>query len=163
VRATLAAHLGSRQVARVVYGAIIGLTLIVTHEDHPPRAGVMTGWLLLTALAVALAEVYSEVVGAETRERHRVTRHQLAHMLDDGCAVAVGVAFPAVFFLLAALGLLRLDTAFAIAKWSGLGLIGFYGYWAARFAGAPVTRALVQAAVVSAVGVAVIALKALLH
>jgi hypothetical protein len=108
---------------------------------HPPRAGVMTGWLLLTALALALAEASSEVVGAETGERHRVTRNQLAHMLDDGCAVAVGVAFPAVFFLLAALGLLRLDTALRLRSGAG-GLIGFYGYWAARFAGAPVTRAL---------------------
>jgi hypothetical protein len=163
MRAPFEAHLGSRQVARVVYGAIIGLTLIVVIEDHPPGASVMTAWLLLTALAVALAEIYSEVVGAETRERHRVTRHQLAHMLDDGCAVALGVGFPAVFFLLAALGLLHLETAFAVAKWTGLGLIGFYGYWAARFAGAPVSRALVQGAAVAAVGGAVIAFKALLH
>jgi hypothetical protein len=163
VRATLAAHLGSRQVARVVYGAIIGLALIVAIEDHPPSAGVMTAWLLLTALVVALAEVYSEVVGAETRERHRVTRHQLAHMLDDGCAVAFGVGFPAVFFLLVAVGLLHLDTAFAIAKWSGAVLIGFYGNWAGRLAGVPVSRALVQGVVVAAFGGAVIAFKALLH
>jgi hypothetical protein len=30
----------------------------------------MTSWLLLSAVAVALAEVYSEVIGAETSERH---------------------------------------------------------------------------------------------
>jgi hypothetical protein len=57
----------------------------------------------------------------------------------------------------------HLDTAFAVAKWTGLGLIGFYGYWAARFAGAPVSRALVQAAMVAAVGGALIVFKALLH
>jgi hypothetical protein len=163
VRATLESHLGSRQVARVVYGAIVGLTLVVALEDHPPRAGVMSAWLLLTGLTVALAEVYSEVIGVETSERHRVTRQQLAHMLENGGAVAFGVAFPAVFFLLAAVDVLQLGPAFAIAKWSGLGLIGFYGYWAARFAGAPVPRALAQAAVVTAVGGIVIAFKALLH
>jgi hypothetical protein len=59
VRAALEAHLGSRQVARIVYGAIIGLTLVVALHDHPPTAGVMTSWLLLSAVAVALAEVYS--------------------------------------------------------------------------------------------------------
>jgi hypothetical protein len=163
VRASLEAHLGSRQVARVVYGAIIGLALIVALEDHPPSAGATTAWLLLTALAVALAEVYSEIIGAETSERHRVTRHQLRHMLDDACAVALGVGLPAVFFLLAVVNVVQLDTAFAVAKWSGLGLIGFYAYWAARFAGAPVPRALVQAAMVAAVGGAVIVFKALLH
>jgi hypothetical protein len=163
VRATLEAHLGSRQVARIVYGSIIGLTLIVAVEDHPPSAGVMIAWLLLAAVAVALAELYSEVVGAETSQRHRVTRRQVAHMLDSAGAVALGVGFPAVFFLLALVHLIHLDTAFAIAKWGGLGLIGFYGYWAARFAGAPVPRALVQAAMVAAVGGALILFKALLH
>jgi hypothetical protein len=163
VRATLESHLGSRQVARVVYGAIIGLTLIVAVEDHPPSAAVMAAWLVLTGVTVALAEVYSEVIGVETSERHRVTRHQLAHLLGQGWAVLLGVAFPAVFFLLAVVGVLELHTAFASARWSGLGLIGFYGYWAARFAGAPVPRALAQAAAVATIGALVIAFKVLLH
>lgn len=163
VRATLESHLGSRQVARVVYGAIIGLTLIVAVEDHPPSAAVMAAWLVLTGVTVALAEVYSEVIGVETSERHRVTRHQLAHLLGQGWAVLLGVGFPAVFFLLAVVGVLELHTAFASARWSGLGLIGFYGYWAARFAGAPVPRALAQAAAVATIGALVIAFKVLLH
>jgi hypothetical protein len=163
VRATLEAHLGSRNVARVVYGSIIGLTLVVALGDHPPAAGVMAAWLVLSGVAVALAEVYSEVVGAETVQRHRVSRRQLAHIFEEAGSVALGVGFPAVFFLLAAVGLLELDTAFSAAKWTGLGLIGFYGYWAARFAGSPVPRALLQAAMVAAVGGAVIVFKALLH
>jgi hypothetical protein len=163
VRASLEAHLGSRQVSRIVYGSIIGMTLVVALDDHPPAAGKMAAWLVLSAVAVALAEIYSEVVGAETSQRHRVTRRQLGHLLDDAGAVALGVGLPAVVFLLAAVGVIRLDTAFAVAKGAGLGLIGFYGYWAARFAGAPVSRALVQAAMVTAVGAMVIAFKALLH
>jgi VIT1/CCC1 family predicted Fe2+/Mn2+ transporter len=163
VRAVLETHLGSRQVARIVYGSIIGLTLVVALDDHPPTAGVMSAYLLLSGVAVGLAELYSEVVGAETSERHRVTRRQLGRMLDQAAAVALGVAFPAVFFVLALAHLIALDTAFAVAKWGGLGLIGFYGYWAARFSGAPVSRALVQAAVVAAVGGTIIVFKALLH
>ncbi len=163
VRTTLQAHLGSHQVARVVYGAIIGLALIVVIEAHPPRTAVVIGWLLGTAIAVSLAELYSEVIGAETRQRHRVTRRQVVGMLDDAGAVAFGVAFPTVFFLLVAVGAMELDTAFATAKWSGLALIGFYGYWAARFSGAPVLGALLRGAVVALVGGALIALKVLLH
>jgi hypothetical protein len=63
VRAALDVHIGSRRVARVVYGAIVGLTLVVALEEHPPNAGVMAAWLLLTGLTVALAEVYGEVIG----------------------------------------------------------------------------------------------------
>jgi hypothetical protein len=163
VRTTLEAHLGSRQVARVVYGSIIGLALVVVIETHPPAAGVVIGWLVATAVAVALAEMYSEVIGVETRERHRVTRADIGEMLDDAGAVAFGVAFPAVFFVLAWFGVLELGTAFTIARWSGLGLIGFYGYWAARFSGAAVPRALLQGAAVALIGGALIALKAFLH
>ena len=163
MRASLEARLSSRKVSRVVYGAIVGLTLIVALGDHPPTAGVMTAWLLMSAVTVALAELYSEVVGAETSERHRVTRRQLSHMLESAGAVALGVGFPAVFFLLALVHVIELDTAFATAKWGGLGLIGFYGYWAARFAGAPAPRAVVQAAMVAAAGGIVIVFKALVH
>jgi hypothetical protein len=163
VHTTLEAHLGSRQVARVVYGSIIGLALVVVIEAHPPRTAVVMGWLLGTAIAVALAELYSEIIGEETRQRHRVTRRQVVGMLDDAVAVAFGVAFPIVFFLLAAAHVIALGTAFTMAKWGGLALIGFYGYWAARFSGASVPGALLRASVVALVGGALIALKALLH
>jgi hypothetical protein len=163
VRGNVEAHLGSRQVARVVYGAVIGLALIVALQGHPPSAAAMIGWLLGTAVTVGLAEGYSEIVGIETRERHRVTRRQVAHLGTDVGAVAFGIGFPAVFFVLAAAGLVEVTTAFTLAKWSGLGLIGFYGYWAARFAGAGVVRALVQGALVALVGAVLIVLKSLLH
>jgi hypothetical protein len=96
VRATLEAQLGSRQVGRVVYGSILGLTLVVALEDHPPSAPVMAAWLLLSAVTVALAEVYSDVVGIKTSQRHRVDRRQLAHMVEEAGAVAFGVGLPAV-------------------------------------------------------------------
>ena len=159
----LRAHLASRQVTRVVYGAIIGLTLLVTLEKHPPAAGVVIGSLVATGLAVAFAEIYAEYVGTETRERHHVTRSELSHMLDDAVAVAFGVVFPGVFFLFVLVGLLELDAAFRLAKWSGLGLIGFYGFCAGRLAGSSVRRSLVQATAVMAIGGAVIAFKALIH
>jgi dolichyl-phosphate-mannose--protein O-mannosyl transferase len=163
MRASLEQHLGSRQVGRVVYGSIIGMALVVTLDSHPPTASVMTLWLLGTALAVGLAEVYSEVVGVETSTRQPVRRPQLHHMIEDAVAVGFGVAFPAVFFLLAVLGLLTIEAAFTVAKWCGVGLIGFYGYWAARFAGSTAGRALVKGAAVALVGAGLIALKALVH
>jgi hypothetical protein len=163
MRASLEAHLGSRQVAKVVYGSIIGLALVVTLDKHPPEAWVMAVWLLGTALAVGLAEVYSEVVGAETSTRQPVTRPQFRHMVEEAAAVGFGVAFPAVFFVLAALGLMQVATAFTVAKWTGLGLIGFYGYWAARFAGAAPHHALLKGALVALIGAGLIGLKALVH
>jgi hypothetical protein len=84
-------------------------------------------------------------------------------MADDALAVAFGVAFPAVFFLLAALDVLSQDTAFTISRWTGLGLIGFYAYAAGRLAGETNKRALLQAAAVAVIGGALIVIKALVH
>lgn len=157
------AHLGSRQVARVIYGAIIGLAIVVALEAHPPPPGFVAGSLLGTALAVALAEVYSEVVGTETRTGRRVRRDELGRAAADALAVAFGIGFPTVFFLLAVMNAIETDSAFTLAKWSGATLIGFYGFWAARLAGAGLLVAVLQALAVSVVGGMLIVLKALLH
>jgi hypothetical protein len=163
MRDAIAAHLGSRQVSRVLYGSIIGLALVLALEAHPPGAGAITVTLLATAIAVALAELYSEIVGTEVQTRARVGREQILDMLDEIGAVAFGVAFPSLFFLLAALDAIDLDAAFAIAKWSGLGLIVAYGFAAARLTGDTVPRSLRRAAIAGLVAAFLIVIKALLH
>ena len=163
MRAFIRAHLGSRQVSRVIYGAIIGLAVVVGLEHHPPPAHAVVATLLGTAMAVSLAEVYSEIVGTETRTHARVTPRRLHAIRDETVAVAFGVGFPAAFFAAAWIGLMEVDTAFTVAKWTGLGLIGFYGFAAARLAGAGVLRAGLQAVAVGSIGAILIGLKALVH
>lgn len=123
----------------------------------------MVGTILATAFAVGLAELYSEIVGAETRYRRRVGREHLPHLASQALAVVVGIAFPAVFFILAAADAIELGTAFSLAKWSGVGLIGLYGFAAARLAGAGVGTALLHASAVAVIGAVLIAMKALIH
>jgi hypothetical protein len=163
VRQAIEAHLGTRQVARVIYGAILGMALIVALAAHPPAAGSVAASLVATAVAVGLADLYSEVVAAETQTRHRVTSEHVREILADALAVGFGICFPAVYFVLAALGAMELDTAFRLAKWSGVGLIGFYGFCAARLAGARVPAALLQGCAAAAIGAALIAFKAIVH
>ena len=149
--------------ARVIYGAIIGLAVVVGLEAHPGRPGVMAVTMIATAVAVGLAEAYSEVVGSETRHHRRVASEELRDIGIQSLAVGFGVGFPAVFFILSATGAMDVETAFTIAKWTGLGLIGFYGFVAGRLAGAGIAGALVQATAVALVGALLIALKALVH
>lgn len=156
-------HLRSTQVSRVIYGSIIGLALVVALEHDPPRPAVMVGTLLGTAVAVGLAELYSEIVGTEVRTRQRVARAQVGEIAADLGAVAFGISFPAVFFLLSVADAMEVETAFSFAKWSGLALIGLYGFSAARLAGAGLPAALAQAAAIALVGAFLIGLKALVH
>jgi hypothetical protein len=163
MRDAIAEHLGSRQVSRILYGSIIGLALVVALEHHPPRSEAVAATLLATAIAVALAELYSEIVGTETRTRARVEWQHIAEMLDEIGAAALGVAFPATFFVLAALGAMERDTAFALAKWSGLGLITAYGFAAARLTGNTIPRSLRRAAIAGLIAAFLIGIKAALH
>jgi hypothetical protein len=163
LRHAIHAHLGSRDVARVIYGAIIGLALVVALQHHAATAGETAAAIIGTALAVGLAEVYSEYVGVETRERRRVRRRELPTMAADAGPVVFGAAFPAVFFMLAAADALQLDTAFTLAKWTGLALIFIYGFAAARLAGTSVRGAMLHALALGAIGAALIAAKSLLH
>ncbi len=156
-------HLGSNQVSRVIYGTIIGLALVVALEDHHPDPGVMVVTLLATGVAIALAELYSEILGTEVRTQHRVGRSGLREIAADVGAVAFGISFPAVFFLLSVAGAMQVETAFAVAKWSGLALAGFYGFCAARLADAGTLRALGHAAAVALIGAFLVSLKALTH
>jgi hypothetical protein len=163
IRRALAAHFSGHQVARVVYGSIIGIALVVALESHPPTAGVVVGSLLATAFAIALAELYSDVIGARVMHRREFNRAHLAAISKDVAAVAFGISFPAVYFVLAAAGALDLDTAFTLAKWSGVALMGFYGVCAARLGGEGLSGSLLQGVGAALIGVALIAVKSLLH
>jgi hypothetical protein len=156
-------HLASRQVTHVIYGAIIGLALIVALEEHPPRAGVVAVSLLSTAVAVGLAELYSAYLGEEMRARRHVRRDELRHMLHNAGAVMLGVSMPAVFFALAAIGVFDDEAAFTTAKWSGVGLITAYGYGAAHLAGESTAASAMRALAAGLIAMLLIGLKALVH
>jgi hypothetical protein len=163
VRRTIEAHLGSRNVARIIYGAIIALALIEALDDHPPPAGAVAATLLGSALAVGLAEAYSELVAADARTHRPADASRLRSVGEEALAVVFGAGFPAVFFLLAAAGAMAVGTAFAVAQWTELGLIVAYGYLGARLSGSSVGRALVKAAAVGAIGAIVVLIKAVVH
>jgi VIT1/CCC1 family predicted Fe2+/Mn2+ transporter len=163
MRRSLEAHLGSRDVARVIYGSIIGLALIVALQAHPPGVGQTIAALVGTAVAVALAELYSEIVAHEAITHEATHLDKVRELAGEAGAVFFGVAFPAIFFLLAAVGLIERQTAYTLAKWTGVGLICAYGFLAARLSGAGPVRATVQAVIVGLIGVGLILLKTLTH
>jgi hypothetical protein len=163
LRGRIESHLASRDVARVIYGAIVGLAMVLALGKHPPSAAGTAALIAGTAVAVGLAELYSEVVSAEARTRRPVKLAEVRHMLGEAAAVILGAGFPTVFFIVAATGLIELDTAFTLSKWTGLGLICGYAFFAARLAGSSIGRSLVHMAALGAIAGALIALKAVLH
>ncbi len=156
-------HFASKQVSRVIYGAIIGLALLVAIEDHPPSSLVVIGTLIGTAVAVGLAEFYSDMVGSEAQLRRHLRRSEMRHIFSDVAAVAVGIAFPVVFFILSAARHIEEKTAFNVAEWTGVGLLALYGFAASRLAGERVASAALRGLAVGLIGAFLIGLKSLLH
>ena len=159
----LADHQESDDVSRVLYGTVIGLALVVALESHPPTLGQTIAAITGTALAVGLAEMYSELVGGEARTRHPIRGTHVRTAALDAAAVMFGAGFPALFFILSAAGLFDSELAFTLSKWTGLGLICAYGFVAGRLSGSGVGGAILHAAAVGAIGGMLIGLKALLH
>jgi hypothetical protein len=159
----IAGHLSSRHVSRIIYGAIIGLALVVALQAHPPPPGAVVASLLGTAVAVSLADIYSELIGFETVRRRQATTVERRSLFADAAAVAIGIGFPSIFFLLAAVDVLGDGAAFVAARWSGLGLLGIYGFAGARLTGSGLLGALLKGLGIALIGAGLIGLKALVH
>jgi hypothetical protein len=160
---TVEDHLGSRDVARTIYGSVIGLALVVALQDHPPTAAATAAQLVAAALAVGLADAYSEAVGGEARTRRPIAAPGVGRAVRNAMPIVFGAGFPAVFFCIAATGAIDTSAAFVVSKWSGLGIILAYGFLAGRLSGAGVGGAVVHAALVGAIGGGVILVKAVVH
>src|SRR5204863_4737484 len=88
-------HLGSRDVAHVLYGATVGLALVIALQDHPPSTGESAATIAGTALTVGLADLYAEAVSTEARTRRRISREQVADLAKEAGFVVLGAGFPA--------------------------------------------------------------------
>src|SRR3954462_8339711 len=163
VRGSIESHLGSRDVSRVLYGTIVGLALLLALEEAVHSPGQTAGFLVATALAIGFAELFSEAISQEARTRTRIRPADLRPLARDAVAVVIGAGFPAVFFVLAALGVMTEHTAFSFAKWTGLGLVCGYAFLAARMSGAQMTHAARHAAIAGLFGVILVEVKSLLH
>ena len=115
------------------------------------------------ALTVGLADMYAESVSTEARQRRPLRRGQVRDLAEEAMFVVIGAGFPAVFFVLASAGVIGVDTAFNLSKWTGLGLVCGYGFLAGRLAGQSTPRATLHAGIIAAIGVGVILLKTLVH
>src|SRR3954464_12394256 len=104
VRRNVEAHLGSTDVAHIIYGAIIGLALVEALAKHPPPSGAVAATLFGSAIAVGLAEAYSGLVAADARTHRPADRGRLRLVARESSAVVFGAGFPAAFFVLAAAG-----------------------------------------------------------
>jgi hypothetical protein len=145
-----------------IYGTIIVLALIVAEDEASVTVGVAIATVLGAALATALAELYSNYIGAVIRDRRHQTREEWRESAQDIAAGFLMAILPVAFFVLAALDVVELRTAFDAAEWTGVAVLGSYAVLANRWAGFSVGRSLLVGVGFTAMGAALVLLKVIL-
>jgi hypothetical protein len=113
---------------RSVYGLIITATLLITLEHYEDSSWDMIVTILLTLMAVAVAERYAELfaygLGKNSHDRWR----EFSDMPRDYLYLLYGSAAPTLLFLLSGIGVITLLSAFNYAELVAALLFVLYGY-----------------------------------
>jgi drug/metabolite transporter (DMT)-like permease len=149
--------------ARAVYGTIIALAVIVVLDDGHTEADEVIAAVLGATIAASMAETYADYLGAVIRQRRHLSREELRQAATDSALGTLAALLTLLPFVAVELGWIETQTAFDIAPWIGLALIGGYSLFANRIAGLPMSRAALITASMIAIGLVLIALKSLTH
>jgi drug/metabolite transporter (DMT)-like permease len=149
--------------ARAVYGTIIALAVIVVLDDGSAEADEVIAAVLGATIAASMAETYADYLGAVIRQRRHLSREELRQAATDSALGTLAALLTLLPFVAVELGWIETQTAFDIAPWIGLALIGGYSLFANRIAGLPMSRAALITASMIAIGLVLIALKSLTH
>ena len=153
----------AQRAARAVYGSIVALAVIVYLEAAKSEADEVIAAVIGSVVAATLAEQYAEYIAHVIRERRHLERAEIVQQVGDGAAGMLASLVTLVPFLLVELDVIELPTAYDIAPWLGLGVIGGYALLANREAGLSGARNIVITGIALGVGVTLIVIKSVTH
>ncbi len=158
-------HRAAERAARAVYFTIVALAVIVAleeaGEDVPP--GEIIASTVGATILTALAELYARYIGEAIRSQRLPSRAELRASAADSAVGTLAALVTVIPFVFAAAGAIGDQTAYDMASWLGLGVLGGYTLFANRAAGLTGWRGLLVAGGVVALGLALIGLKSLVH
>ncbi len=150
--------IGSRS-SKAVYGVILITAVLLGSEHNTTDALDIAGKVLLAAIAIVVAEVYSEYLGEKIRRKKSLTETERHAISYDAFAIFVVSLYPALVFFLSYLGLYSLETAFQISYVLSLLALGAFGYVASVYAGDARSTGIKRAFIAMLIGLIVILLK----
>jgi hypothetical protein len=155
------AHLA---VARSVYGLLIVMTVLEAMELHPPHPGWAGPELLVgTVLAVALAEVYADLIAGMFVHHKRPSRTELGLTGREAAPLLIGAPLPIGVLVLSALGLVEIRHAIDAAQIVAYATLLVVGWRTARQLDARLPARVVGGLTLAAIGFLLVALKAAFH
>lgn len=146
-------------IARVVYGTVIVFVVSMTLEIHPPPPLQALWQILLAIVAVALAELYADLIAESIKERRRLHVPDLVKISTRVAIVVLPAMVPALFILVALFGLLPTGLALILAQVTALVQLTGYGYLAGRLRGAGHLMSIVNGLLGTSIGLVLILFK----
>lgn len=158
-------HRVAERASRAVYFTIVALAIIVALEEAGDGvgAGQVVASTIGATVITAIAELYARYIAAAIRTRRLPTRPELLTAAADTGAGLVAAMVPVVPFVLAVAGAISEQTAYDVASWLGLAVLGAYTLFANRAAGITGPRGWLLTGAVVGLGLMLVALKALVH
>ena len=155
--------LSADHATHAVYGSMIVLAVITSLDAASATARECFVAVVGLAIAVALSQLFADLVGGMYRAGRPLEGSELLHISTNVAFGFGAVLVPAAFFLLALTGRMSLHHALTAAEWTGVGVIWIYVFAAARAAGLTFTRSILWAVGLTACGIGLVELKLLAH
>lgn len=149
--------------ARAIYGVVVIGALMAAESGHHES---YLDALLSAAIAASiywLAHAYAEVLARRLRTRRRLSPGALREALAHERALLAGAALPMAALAVAGLSGADAETAVTAALWTSVAALAVLEGVAGVRAGASRGELAIEVAVGLALGVAIIALKIILH
>lgn len=144
---------------KLLNGSIIVLAMLTVLERAALTEWSAVATILITLVANAVAEAFARGLANEIASRRRTTLPEALGLLLRSLVVVVPGAVPVVAFAAVSMGWLSIGTAFASACWLLVSALFVAGYRACASNGTQVWRGLLYGALISAFGLAIVALR----
>ena len=150
--------------ARAVYGLLIVMAVLEAMEVHPPHAGWEGPELLVgTVLAVALAEVYADLIAGMLVHHKRPSRTELGLTGREAAPLLIGAPLPIVALVLSALGWVGIHRAIDAAQVIAYTTLLLFGWRTARQLDTRLPARVMAGLTFAAIGFLLVAIKAAFH
>ncbi len=153
----------ARRFAGAIYGTILATSVLAAAGGD---TNALTGTfviVLVTSLVFWLAHVYSLCLGARMLMTRPLRRDEIRAIASDEWPM-LSSSFPILgVLLLGVFGIIEKSTASYVAMFVGIGALFIYGIIAGRGEQLPWTRQVLNTLVIAAFGIAILALKVMVH
>ena len=150
-------------VSKAIYGSISVLAVLLVMEEHPPVAWRAATTLFGTALAIALAESYSETVAELIARRKRLDAEEIRAIWRLTRPILLSANLPTLVLLLSAAGFYSVSTGLEIAEYAVYLALFLYGVRVGQLLHGAWWRSLLSGLFALAIGVLIGLIKYAFH